>query len=274
LETLLKPDSRVLNGRYLEKGKEFIVQLHEDILKILVALCPELFPNDDPPSEDEFFPDDDPRPKNEFCPDDESASKKMSLEAKAHAMWERIFGYPFKITCENRMFEKLESGMFNVDDKERNIAFKVDTFLGLLDNIYSTLEKQYGTTDSDTFKKTMAEALQNAGMECGRAFGKALIDQWKNENKTYDQDQKIKTWCEFDTRAGFGQMDYDPVTSVLSVKNLFILDCKTVGKRDNSAFFTGYVKGVLSELVDPNIDVTLPPNGIDGTNISYTVNRS
>ena len=223
LLTHLNPKERNLDKRFLDikKEKVDIVQIHKDILMVLAALCPEEVPD--------------------------IANGKPPVE-KALALWTKIFQYPFKITYENRLFGFLESGEIqNPDDEKRNVAFKVETFLEFLNNFFESL-KDSGCPNPEA---TMNKALTNAGFECGKAFGSALISKW-NEDKNSDTEtptQKIKKWCEFDTRAGFGEMTYDENKGTLEVKNLFIVDTNITGERDYSAFFTGYVKGVLDQLV-------------------------
>jgi hypothetical protein len=117
--------------------------------------------------------------------------------------------------------------------------------------------------DDTTWKETMDEALLKAGMQCGESFGDALNNQWGEEKKDGmeppgDETEKLERWCVFDTQAGFGLMDYlhDIDTRTLKVVNPFILDPKVTNGQDYSAFFSGYVIGVLEALLDDHSNVS------------------
>jgi len=257
LDIHLEPRCRTIDERYFDENAD-IVQIHKDILKIFAAICPE-------------FP--------EKCPDyehdsDSDREDNSPLYTKAKAVWRSIFNKEFMITRENRLFGFLSSGiMNNPDDNERNIAFKVDTFLGFLNNFYDTLSTELNFNENeDRIKKCkdmMDEALLKAGKQCGEAFGDALLKQWKKKGKNYNQAEKIRRWCGFDTRAGFGKMEYNEETEKLEVKNLFILKPEVTGKnREYTAFFNGYVIGVLSELTEQT--VSLSHTSINETEKSIT----
>ena len=225
LDTHLYPQIRNFDEKYCEQDKVEIVQIHEDFLMILSALCPEL------------------------------NQEKGSLENQAHALWRKIYGYDFKITRENHLFGVLDSGvMQNSDDKNRNVAFKVETFLNMLNDFYKTLEAEF--RDSVKTTKVMNKALFNAGEHCGDAFGKNLVITF-NEKQICNFSRKVEEWCKFDTRAGFGLMSYNEKSKTLTVKNLFIQDLKISKAQDYTAFFTGYVLGVLKNLAGDNMLNTL-----------------
>jgi cellulose biosynthesis protein BcsQ len=229
---------RDFDGRYLNKELgEDIVQIHEDILKILVVLCPEV-------CECKLIVNDD----------------EELLREQAHSLWEKIYNYEFRITYENRLFGFLSSGEIqNPDDKKRNVAFKVVTFLGFLNNFYDTLVNRYVGKDLKSREveatEVMRKALSSAGSQCGEAFGEALSNQWKNNGEKYTSEKKIDLWCDFDTRAGFGLMSYDKNEKVLEVKNPFIVDVVATNGRDYSAFFDGYVHGVLAKLLETAVEI-------------------
>jgi cellulose biosynthesis protein BcsQ len=237
IETHFGSQFRVLDEKFLLPIDErpFVVQIHEDILIILAALCPELYIN---------------LPVN-------------SLEEGARALWEKIYGYSFEITREERIFRLFDvSGeMKNIDDEERNVAFKVDTFLNFLRDFHKTLDEEFG--DSKKAKNVMGTALANAGKRCGTDFGTALdIQLIAGGIEKQDYKSKIIRWCEFDTRAGFGLMSYDG--KFLEIKNPFIQD------KAYMAFITGYVTGVLEQLMDWDTTNILDGNFI-GNGIQYKV---
>jgi MinD-like ATPase involved in chromosome partitioning or flagellar assembly/predicted phosphodiesterase len=226
---------RDIDERYLNDDKTIdIVHIHEDIIEILISLCQEIV----------------------FEFSDLSNPQKI----QAQEIWSAIIDNKthktkrfkeLKVTYENRLFGLLESGeMQNYDDKKRNVAFKVETFLRILNHFYKTSESKDPVNGQDT----MDEALLDAGFQCGKEFGKALVDKWLNDNNFNYQDAtfNIKRWCEFDTRAGFGILDYTETGNaekILIVNNLFIISPEDTGGRDYSVFFTGYVAGVLIKLL-------------------------
>jgi cellulose biosynthesis protein BcsQ len=203
-----------------EKKNIDIIQMHKDIFQILAAL---------------------------YLDEAPAIDRDVQLKEQAESLWGRIFNYPLKITYENRLFGLLESGKIqNIDDNKRNIAFKVETFLRFLNNFCETLKEN----EPIHYMNMMDEALSRAGVQCGTAFGKALVRQLSDEGDYGSQEQNIKRWCEFDSRAGFGKMHYDESEKSLAVKNLFIQDSVITEERDYTAFFAGYVTGVLTELVN------------------------
>ncbi|MCL2304525.1 MAG: AAA family ATPase [Planctomycetaceae bacterium] len=239
IETHFNPSIRVMDERFLLPVNErpFVVRLHEDILIILAALCPELL---------------------------SEGQTDLSLEKQAHTLWEEIYGYPFRITREERIFRLFDDTgeMRNIDDEQRNVAFKVDTFLNLLRDFRKTLEDEL--KDLNEAKRMMERALSNAGKQCGASFGASLDEQLIEKEKIgkNEYQRKIQSWCEFDTRAGFGLMSYDG--NFIEIKNPFIQDPEYM------AFITGYVIGVLEKLLYPDMPDTIE-NYIVEDGIKYKV---
>lgn len=233
-------------GKVLSNDKEDksdIVKIHEDILMILAALCP-----------DEVS----------------DAAKNNLLEEQARDLWRKISPNDFEITHKYRLYKFFErSGeMFNPDDENRNVAFKVETFLKFLNEFYKALEQKY--QNDVECKKMMNESLFTSGEQCGSAFGKALIEQWRlGENIYYDKNI-LEQWCAFDTQAGFGFMffmeDEETFEKFLTIKNLFILNSTVTDGQDYTAFFTGYVIGVIKKIIGKNKLNTLKMKIIDEHN--------
>ncbi|MDR0863833.1 MAG: AAA family ATPase [Candidatus Symbiothrix sp.] len=232
LDIHVAPRIRDIDGRYKKQEDEEVkdkkaqrVQILKDFFMILAALCPELISDE--------------------------ALKEKRLEARASALWKEVYGYDFEITCENHLFGVLDTGeMHNTDDGKRNVAFKTVTFIGFLNQFYKTLLEKF--SDEDSCREIMNKALFNAGKQCGETFGIALVEQWDDEKREYDDREKLEHWCAFDTQAGFGLMTMSYPhgdTKVLNVKNPFIIDYNIAKDRDYTAFFSGYVMGVLTELI-------------------------
>ena len=166
LDTHLDPQLQTLDNRFIKKGNQDMVQIHEDTLMILAELCPEL------------------------CPESVVGG---ALKDQAYALWYEIFGYDFEISYKYRLFGFVDSlgEIKNPDDKKRNVAFKVDTFLNFLNNFYKTLKDKFG--DTEECEKMMYKALINAGVPCGEAFGISLVELWgfTKEEKEEEEDGKI-----------------------------------------------------------------------------------
>jgi len=243
MKTHIIPESRYMDERFfneeqIESGDLEVVQLHEDYLKILAALCSE--------TKDiceNILKEDLPEELDEEMVDDEN----NELNKLAHAIWKKIYEHDFKITVENRLFGFLDTigAMNNPDDNQRNIAFKVETYLNFLNEFYSTLNKHENINGYEI----MIRALYNAGEQCGKKFGKSLVELLKHKKKFNAREYNIKEWCRFDTQAGFGLMKYTEKDRTLTVENLFIMNAETTEGRDFTPFFTGYVIGVLGNLI-------------------------
>jgi hypothetical protein len=248
LETSVNPDKYVLDGCFKldadGKRKKDVVPLHEDLFTILAALCPELY--------DEIEGDAKPG---------DTGGGEVSLSKKVNSLWREIFGDELRITRTNRLFgfHDTRGEIINPDDNNRNVAFKVETFLNFLNTFHDTLKAKF--ENDIKWKEAMDEALLEAGRKCGGSFGSAFNEWWEKEKsdgiETSDnQTQKLERWCSFDTQAGFGLMEYHDATKILKVVNPFILNTKVTNGQDYSAFFSGYVIGVLEELLDDNSNVS------------------
>ncbi|MCL2442650.1 MAG: AAA family ATPase [Treponema sp.] len=254
LDSLIDPKIRILDERY-KNGETPVVQVHKDILLIFNKLCPEACPMC--PVCPECSSD---------CPYDVSfTDENVLVNKQVCAIWREIFGYPFRITRRNRLFGFFNDtgAMVNPDDDNRNVAFKVVTFLNFLNKFHETFEtfennqqlrpeghdiKPLRTNKSPNPIAKLNNTLMEAGIQCGEAFGESLI----NGDNEGMHTQKIERWCIFDTEAGFGQMSYNEAEKIITIKSLFILDNETTGEQNYTAFFTGYVVGVLNKLLDGN----------------------
>jgi hypothetical protein len=210
METYYDTSIRSFSNDYSDDPANLdIVPLHEDILKLTATLLSDV------------------------------KLTGEELTRKARAFWKEIYGYEFVVTQRNRMFVHKNGLMMNIDDKERNVAFKAETFLGLLQGIQSGLDNGFG------FQKS----LYAAGTQCGTNFGDALRILWKIPEDDEDAVDvaKLSDWCDFDSRTGFGEMSYKE--GIITVKNAFIIDETDSDNWNRFAdFFNGYVEGVLKKL--------------------------
>lgn len=226
LHAHLNPEIRNIDKKFTKAEQEKkvqegerpaeMVQMHEDILHIFSKLCLDKTKE----TEDIFAP------------------------------WKEIYEYDFIKTYKNRLFEfQINTGeMNNPEDKTRNVAFKVETFIGLLSNFYSTLFSEFSDEGVETFK----QALIKAGLHCGKKFGKEISKQWKKDGSFSAQSKEnIERWCKFDSDVGFGLLSYDGNNEkgLVKIVNPFILGPEILGAQYNIEFFTGYVRGVLIDLL-------------------------
>ena len=250
METQFDSQIRIFDERYKkgnDKQIEPIILLHEEILMVVAALCEELV-------------------SDVNVGDEKNANERLKIQA--HALWKRIYGYDFEITREHRLFTFDSGEMFNPDDKNRNIAFKVKTFINLLSYFRATLKDEF-KNDAKKARVVMDTALLKAGEQCGVDFGVSLKEAFGNKKEFLNDADKIKQWCLFDTRAGFGILEYT-TNNELVVKNLFL---HSPDSDENSyiKFFDGYAKGVLEKLLDKELDETDKPfvGSINGNEIVY-----
>lgn len=204
LETHLHPRFRAFDDQLND-----VVQMHEDILKIFIALY------------------------------NDRVSATMPFEIQSNTIWRSIYGRDFEITHRNRLFKFLDSvggWMVNMDDVNRNVAFRVDTFTKILNVIYN--EDDNANTSRSLF---------SVGSSCGSSFGSELSDYWNRTGKIYNRDVWINDWCGFDTDVGFAKLEYEATTSTLRARNLFIRN--TIAASDYTSFFTGYAESLLQALL-------------------------
>jgi len=203
IKTQYNPSTVFFDNRYLTEGAHSIVQLHEDYLVLFATLFPEI--------------------------SEVQRNNKKPLEA-AHEIWKNIYGYKFNITNINRLYEydATDGKMINPDDNNPNVSFRVSTFNIIVKNLVATLKND-----------DLVEALKNAGKDCGERFGNSLAAK----HITLCNDEKVKSWCEFDMRAGFGKLEYDITKKTLNVGNLFLVD-------EYTALFTKYASTVISTLTN------------------------
>jgi len=143
-------------------------------------------------------------PKKQFTKWMEEREKTKSdirgrLEVPTESLQSELVFALFKETGE----------VVNIVDNTRNVAFKVDTFLGLFRDLYTSLEKRLVKArtpglSSSSVKKTFETSLLEAGHACGARFGDSLRNLWLRERARHDNAFKVKNWCEFDSDSGWG----------------------------------------------------------------------
>lgn len=139
--------------------------------------------------------------------------------------------------------------LLNPKDKARNVAFRLETFVNILDQLHMNVAK-YEQTDSDNI-------FFQPGYSCGNLFGKQIWSKWESESSPPNLDQSITRWCEFDSSMGFGKLsahleieEGNPISGLLTVKNSFE---KNKGPAI-CAFMRGYFEGCLNAIAQPHFE--------------------
>ena len=143
--------------------------------------------------------------------------------------------------------------MKNSEDHARNISFRHDTLLNIMKEIFDRTSK---------IKKVSENLFFSVGRNSGKRFAERIQYNWGTGNGLEDIREKLKRWCEFDSRVGWGKfdvnIDYDSENDIfsgkLSIKEPFLVD-KTE-KRKVCSFVKGYCRGVIETLLE-NVDVKL-----------------
>jgi cellulose biosynthesis protein BcsQ len=156
----------------------------------------------------------------------------------------------------------------NPADQERNVSFRVETFCGLLDDLH---EELMASDPSGTPENALP--LRPAGRQPGKRFGKSLSEQLLEDSPLTDDAERLRRWCEFDSRVGFGGVSLekveldsqgDALSGVISVTGNFLAAERTLEMNpfDLCPLLSGYVEGVLSMLLrsmPSDVAVTHPP---------------
>lgn len=203
--------------------------------------------------------------KEEHYPVDgpEGVAKILNLDSQ-YEETERVF-----------IHEAPRGTLINPNDKSRNVAFKVETFKRLLEGVQTGLEtlldeeRENGklrATNQDWLTKT----LRSAGRGCGEAFGVALNKSFSKGRVGIGVQERIQKWADFDSDVGFGRFCFDELSIKIDGKRLvhcdvFLLESflttesefKAGGVADHQycEFMTGYIEGVLSNLLGTNMVV-------------------
>lgn len=155
--------------------------------------------------------------------------------------------------------------MVNVVDNARNVSFRVDTFTTLLGNLRRHVERYIVEMrkkgELSNGGKAFAGALALAGQKCGDHFGDSLLDVWKRSRAQHPLARRVERWCEFDSIVGWGRFRSAPENLPNDMTNDFSIivvhNFLASGKEpDLCPFMTGYIQGVLSQLLERQVKVS------------------
>jgi CobQ/CobB/MinD/ParA nucleotide binding domain len=157
----------------------------------------------------------------------------------------------------------------NPTDEQRNVAFRVETFCGLLDDLHRELmpsteeasQVDHAAKGVPKNKKgTQANqeargALEKAGAGPGVKFGKSLGELL---DASLTDRERLSRWCEFDSRVGFGHLTLANVKEEKSglvlggqidVGGNFLAATRRRKDPDLCPLLSGYIEGVIGELL-------------------------
>ena len=103
--------------------------------------------------------------------------------------------------------------MTNPTDRSRNISFKAVTFGVMLGHIYSEVVESFQPKEDGSSGNThemqnrLNVILFKSGFNAGSNFGEALSRELTNEAPEITEEEKIETWCRFDTSVGWGKFE-------------------------------------------------------------------
>jgi len=198
-------------------------------------------------------------------------SKLMDFEGGDDKLRETLGIGPDPDQTDRIFAVELKTGaLINPKDLSRNVSFKVETFLEFLHGMEEGLgaaPRQANQLAQQAFRKGLIEA----GRRCGQRFGKALVEQRKERERSHGHSRRetigeqISQWCEFDSDVGFGKFELARcsddkmgfVECVISLNESFLSPSNDISwfnvESDPShrfnGFLTGYVDGVLSEII-------------------------
>jgi hypothetical protein len=197
------------------------------------------------------------------------------------------FGLPDRVKIVERFFTLyLNRGeMLNPHDGSRNVAFKVETFVNLLKDIFDGISGQEGGAGGVGLSR-LHTAIRTGGFQCGKRFGHEVVRVWKEalfgesaekgDGAPISDREKITRWCDFDSDVGWGRFtplvrecrEERVISGEIRLYNSFLVtqEDKTEGKEgskvasekvDLCRFMWGYIEGVLSVLLSPEIEVKM-----------------
>ncbi|MBN1902557.1 P-loop NTPase [Candidatus Sumerlaeota bacterium] len=151
--------------------------------------------------------------------------------------------------------------LVNEGDNSRNISFRVDTFDSLLSFFREFLKKSLPFIKPEIIESSFKWTLETAGMESGRRFGRTLMKLWKDEKKKLSETEKIKYWCDFDSKVGWGTFIFEIKTNKDKINEIVIVNKRnpfasgrTEKDVDLCPFLSGYIKGVIIEILNMKED--------------------
>jgi len=152
--------------------------------------------------------------------------------------------------------------MYNLADSQRNVSFKVKTFLSMIDDIHAGKISQLKSSATEERDGQDQERLYQSGLHAGTAFGKNLIEEvWGNLSRSRKLSERVQEWCHFDSSVGFGLLtsdvsDDENCAGSVHVTENFLASGRNASHPRLCRLLQGYITGVLREIsFGQNIDI-------------------
>ena len=183
--------------------------------------------------------------------------------------WKAILGLTEDVELLERFFElHAHTGELKNVDKERNVALRAVTIRKMMDTIYAGFLQ--GSNNKREARTLAKQAFYNAGHAAGRSFGAEMMETKKvwPDGIPMEIRTRLKSWCEFDSRAGFGFLSAvlarGDRSGTVTVKNNFLISPRGEQHAPDpgiNEFMRGYLAGVLEFLLEPpdgqRVEVTI-----------------
>jgi len=153
-----------------------------------------------------------------------------------------------------KSYYMVDSGkMINPIDRERNVAFRLDTLQALVEGL---VQKGRGRVSGKEFY----DELYRAGYDAAARFSEYLAGKWAADQLEKTPEERAQEWCEFDSSVGFGRFDASVWTGSfkgeITLENNFLIAGRTSRDPSLCGFMVGYVARVL-ESVYPGKTITV-----------------
>lgn len=150
-------------------------------------------------------------------------------------------------------------------ERERNIAFRVDTINMLFDTVF------------DKLKEKAVEVLREMGRNVGQDFAEKFrkhVAPLQEGGLIGSHEQVIDRWCEYDRLTGFGRLENRTTYTHGRLKgNIHLVSSFLTYERDLSrnrlcSFFEGYVEGFLNKIENrPEPDIVVEEDQCNRDNL-------
>lgn len=222
----------------------------------------------------------------------------MATEDNKFELLREAIGLPLDVHDQDRIFrlETDRGALINPNDNSRNVSFKVETFQLLLKGLEEGISEAVEQKDMaknmragkishsskqkriDKIKrKWFEDFLHSAGMKCGENFGRTIRESsefWINvEEKYLGEEAKLRKWCTFDSDVGFGKFSlFSETVKIVGgkfsegdiiLRESFLTSANDMNLKETEnhrycSFMTGYIHGVLRQILNGKIKVSHP----------------
>lgn len=168
--------------------------------------------------------------------------------------WRNLLGMADGVDLVERYFNLyLHRGSLENIDNQPNVSFRVATFRGLLDTLFTTSIEE-STQPPEETERLLERAIHQAGLTTGGNFAAEFLTNpavWP-DGVPADLAARCQRWCDFDSSVGFGRFSCDLAANnhsgqITLAGNILTKDRPPVAPNLNE-FFRGYVQGVLAQL--------------------------